>query len=52
MCGANLEASVEHNGDSSKKSLAILNYLEIKPIMDRQSTPQKQGKLTDAEIKG
>ena len=52
MCGENLEAPVEHNRDSSKKSLATLNYLEIKQIMDRRSTQQKKGKLTDAEIKG
>ncbi len=32
--------------------LATSNYLEIKQIMDRRSTQQKQGKLTDAEIKG
>ena len=52
MCGENLEAPVEHNRDSSKKMLATLNYLEIKQIMDRRSTQQKKGKLTDAEIKG
>jgi len=52
MCGENLEAQVGCNRDSSKKSLATLNYLEIKQIMDRRSTQQKQGKLTDAEIKG
>jgi hypothetical protein len=52
MCGANLEAPVGCNRDSSEKLLATLNYLEIKQIMDRQSTQQKQGKLTDAEIKG
>jgi len=52
MCGANLEAPVGHNRDSSGQSLAILNYLEIKQIMDRRSTQQKKGKLTDADIKG
>ncbi len=52
MCGAALGAPVERNRDSSEKSLASLNYLEIKQIMDRRSTQQKQGKLTDAEIKG
>jgi hypothetical protein len=52
MFGANLEAPVGCNRDSSEKSLATLNYLEIKQIMDRWSTQQKQGKLTDAEIKG
>ena len=52
MCRANLEAPVGRNRDSSKILLATLNYLEIKQIMDRRSTPQKQGKLTDAEIKG
>jgi hypothetical protein len=44
MCGANLEAPVGRNRDSSKKLLATLNYLEIKQIMDRRSTQQKQGK--------
>ena len=52
MCGANLEAPVGRNRDSSGQSLATLNYLEIKQIMDRWSTQQKKGKLTDAEIKG
>ncbi len=52
MCGAALGAPVGRNRDSSEKSLATLNYLEIKQIMDRWSTQQKQGKLTDAEIKG
>jgi peroxiredoxin family protein len=52
MCGANLEAPVGRNRDSSRQSLAKLNYLEIKQIMDRWSTQQKKGKLTDAEIKG
>ena len=52
MCGAALGAPVGRNRDSSDKSLATLNYLEIKQIMDRRSTQQKQGKLTDAEIKG
>ena len=51
MCGANLVAPVGRNRDSSEKSLATLNYLEIKQIMDKRSTQQKQGKLTDAEIK-
>jgi hypothetical protein len=37
---------------SSGGTLAKLNYLEIKHLMDRQSTQQKKGKLTDAEIKG
>jgi hypothetical protein len=35
----------------SGRSLAALNYLEIKLIMDRWSTQQKQGRLTDAEVK-
>jgi hypothetical protein len=52
MCGANPEAPVGQNRDSSGQSLATLNYLEIKQIMDRRSTQQKKGKLTDAEIKG
>ena len=52
MCGANLEAPVGRNRDRSGQSLATLNYLEIKQIMDRRSTQQKKGKLTDAEIKG
>ena len=52
MCGANLEAPVGRNRDRSGLSLATLNYLEIKQIMDRRSTQQKKGKLTDAEIKG
>ena len=52
MCRANLEAPVGRNRDSSRQSLATLNYLEIKQIMDRQSTQQKKGKLTDEEIKG
>jgi hypothetical protein len=52
MCGANLGVPVGCNRDSSEKLLATLNYLEIKQIMDRRSTQQKQGKLTDVEIKG
>jgi hypothetical protein len=52
MCGANLGAPVGRNRDSSKKLLATLNYSEIKQIIDRRLTQQKQGKLTDAEIKG
>jgi hypothetical protein len=52
MSGANLEATVGSNRDSSKKLLATLHYLEIKQMMDRRKTQQKQGKLTDAEIKG
>jgi hypothetical protein len=52
MCRANLEAPVERNRERSGQSLATLNYLEIKQIMDRRSTQQKKGKLTDAEIKG
>jgi hypothetical protein len=52
MCRANSEAPVGCNRDSSEKSLATLNYFQIKQIMDRRSTQQKQGKLTDAEIKG
>jgi len=52
MCGANLEAPVGRNRDSSGQSLATLNYVEIKQIMDRRSTQQKKGKLTDVEIKG
>ncbi len=52
MCGAALGAPVGRNRNSSEKLLATLNYLEIKQVMDRQSTQQTQGKLTDAEIKG
>jgi len=52
MCGANPEAPVGCNRDSSGQSLATLNYLEIKQIMDRRSTQQNKGKLTDVEIKG
>jgi hypothetical protein len=52
MRGENLEAPVGRNRVSSKKLLATLNYLKIKQIMDRWSTQQTQGKLTDAEIKG
>jgi hypothetical protein len=47
-----LEAPVGRNRGSSGKLLATLNYLEIKQIMDRWLTQQKQGKLTDTEIKG
>jgi hypothetical protein len=47
-----LEAPVGRNRGSSGRSLATLNYLEIKQIMDRRLTQQKQGKLTGAEIKG
>jgi hypothetical protein len=52
MYGKILEAPVGCNRDSSEKLLATLNYLEIKQMMDRRLTQQKQGKLTDAEIKG
>jgi hypothetical protein len=52
MYGKNLEAPVGRNRDSSEKLLPTLNHLEIKQMMDRQLTQQKQGKLTDAEIKG
>jgi hypothetical protein len=52
MCGEKLETPVGHNRDSNRNALATLNYLEIKQIMDRRSSQQKQGKLTDAEIKG
>jgi hypothetical protein len=52
MYGKNLEAPVGRNRDSSKKLLTTLNYLEIKQMMDRRLTQQKQGKLMDAEIKG
>ena len=52
MCGANLDAPVGRNRDRSELSIASLNYLEIKQLMDRRSTQQKKGKLTDAEIKG
>ena len=52
MCGAQLDAPVGRNRDSSGQSLETLNYLEIKQIMDSWSTQQKKGKLTDAEIKG
>jgi hypothetical protein len=47
-----LEVPVGRNRGSSGRSLATLNYLEIKQIMDRRLTQQKQGKLTDAEMKG
>ena len=47
-----LEATVGCNRGSSRRLLATLNYLEIKQIMDRWLTQQKQRKLTDAEIKG
>ena len=36
MCGANLEVPVGRNRDSSEKSLATLNYLEIKQIMGKR----------------
>ena len=52
MCGEKLGAPVGHIRESRDKSLATLNYLEIKQLMDRQLTQHKQGKLTDAEIKG
>jgi hypothetical protein len=52
MCGEKLGAPVGHIRESRDKSLATLNYLEIKQLMDRRSTQHKQGKLTDAEIKG
>ena len=52
MYGETLEAPVGCNRGSSGRLLATLNYLEIKQIMDRWLTQQKQGKLTDAEIKG
>jgi hypothetical protein len=54
MCRETLGATVGRNTYScgSGGSLATLNYLEIKQIMDRRSTQQKQWKLTDAEIKG
>jgi hypothetical protein len=47
-----LEVPVGCNRGSSRRLLATLNYLEIKQIMDRWLTQQKQGKLTDAETKG
>jgi hypothetical protein len=37
---------------SSGGTLAKLNYLEIKQLMDRCSAQQKKGKLTDTEIMG
>ncbi len=37
---------------NSGGTLAKLNYLEIKKLMDGRSAQQKKGKLTDAEIKG
>ncbi len=37
---------------SSGGTLAKLNYLEIKQLMDRRPAQQKRGKLTDAELKG
>jgi hypothetical protein len=52
MYGETLEVPVGCNRGSNRRSLATLNYLEIKQIMDRRFTQQKQGKLTDAEIKG
>ncbi len=52
MCGETLEAPVGRNRGSSRRSLATLNYLKIKQIIDRRLTQQKQEKLTDAEIKG
>jgi hypothetical protein len=53
MCRQTLGATVGRNTYScgSGGSLAALNYLEIKLIMDRRSTQQKQGRLTDAEVK-
>jgi hypothetical protein len=53
MCGQTLGVTVGCNTYSrcSGGSLAALNYLEIKLIMDRRSTQQKQGRLTDAEVK-
>jgi hypothetical protein len=53
MCGQTLGTTVGHNTYSrgSGGSLAAINYLEIKLIMDRWSTQQKQGRLTDAEVK-
>jgi hypothetical protein len=52
MYGETLEAPVGRNRGSSGRSLATLNYLEIKQIMDRWLTQQKQGKLTDVETEG
>jgi hypothetical protein len=52
MYGETLEVPVGRNRGSSGRSLATLNYLEIKQIMDKWLTQQKQGKLTDAEKKG
>ena len=52
MYGETIEAPVGRNRGSNGRLLATLNYLEIKQIMDRWSTQQNQGKLTDAEIKG
>jgi hypothetical protein len=53
MCRETLGATVGRNTYSSGSggSLATLNYLEINQIMDKRSTQQKQGKLTDAKIK-
>jgi hypothetical protein len=42
MYGENLEAPVGSNRDGSTKLLPTLNYLEIKQMMDRQITQQKQ----------
>jgi hypothetical protein len=54
ICGETLGAPVRPNrySCSSGGTLAKLNYLEIKQLMDRRPAQQKKGKLTDAEIKG
>jgi len=52
MYGETLDAPVGRNRGNSGRLLATLNYLEIKQKMDRWVTQQKQGKLTDMEIKG
>jgi hypothetical protein len=54
MCWESVRAPVGCNAcqGSSWGTLARLNYLEFKKLIDRQSAQQKKGKLTDAEIKG
>ncbi len=54
MCLETLRAPVGCNmySCSSGGTLAKLNYLEIKQLMDRCSAQQKKGKLTDTEIMG
>jgi hypothetical protein len=54
MCRESVGAPVGCNTcpGSSEGTLARLNYLEIKKLINRWSAQQKRGKLTDAEIKG